>query len=60
MCYGELCYLFEIDAYHSVQNMPILDVEIVASNTETNLPADLTQSLADEAARVFVTPQGSV
>ena len=55
--YVTLC---ETDAYHSEQNMPILDVEIVASNTETNLPADLTQSLADDAARVFVTPQGSI
>jgi phenylpyruvate tautomerase PptA (4-oxalocrotonate tautomerase family) len=40
--------------------MPILDVEIVASDSSPGLPADLTQSLADEAARVFGGPKGTV
>ncbi len=40
--------------------MPILDIEIVASDSTLTLPADLTQSLADEAAQVFGTPQGTV
>jgi len=40
--------------------MPILDIEIVASDSSPGLPADLTQSLADAAAQVFSTPQGTV
>jgi len=40
--------------------MPILDIEIVASNSTLELPADLTQSLADTIAQVFGTPQGTV
>jgi phenylpyruvate tautomerase PptA (4-oxalocrotonate tautomerase family) len=40
--------------------MPILDVEVVASDSTPGLPADLAQSLADEAARVFGGPQGTV
>ena len=39
--------------------MPILDIEIVASDSTYILPADLTQSLADAAAQVFDTPQGT-
>jgi phenylpyruvate tautomerase PptA (4-oxalocrotonate tautomerase family) len=33
--------------------MPILDIEIVASDSNLSLPANLSQSLADAAARVF-------
>jgi phenylpyruvate tautomerase PptA (4-oxalocrotonate tautomerase family) len=33
--------------------MPILEIEIVASDSHPSLPAGLAQSLADEAARVF-------
>jgi len=40
--------------------MPILDVEIVASDSIPGLPADLTQSLANVAADVFGTAQGTV
>ena len=40
--------------------MPILDVEIVASDSTTNLPADLTQSLAEAAAQAFDAPTGTV
>ena len=40
--------------------MPILDIEIVASDSTQGLPADLTQSLADGAARVFDSPPGTV
>ncbi|MGD8406056.1 MAG: hypothetical protein PVJ21_20540 [Anaerolineales bacterium] len=40
--------------------MPILDIEIVASDSTQGLPADLTQSLADEAAQVFDSPPGRV
>ncbi|MGB7872760.1 MAG: hypothetical protein WBL25_00140 [Anaerolineales bacterium] len=40
--------------------MPILDVEIVASDSSPVLPADLTQSLADAAAGVFGSPPGRV
>jgi phenylpyruvate tautomerase PptA (4-oxalocrotonate tautomerase family) len=46
--------------------MPILDIEIVASDPDPSagsgrvLPANLTQSLADEAAQVFGTPDGTV
>jgi phenylpyruvate tautomerase PptA (4-oxalocrotonate tautomerase family) len=40
--------------------MPILDIEIVASDSTKNLPADLTQLLADEVAQVFGTSSGRV
>jgi len=40
--------------------MPIPDIEIVASNSTESLPADLTQSLTDEAAQVFGVPGGAV
>ena len=40
--------------------MPILDIELVASDSPPGLPVDLTQSLAEEAAKVFGTPQGTV
>lgn len=40
--------------------MPILNIELVASDSTQALPADLTQSLADAVAEVFGTPQGSV
>ena len=44
--------------------MPILDIEIVASDSDpstgSSLPAELTQSLADEAMQVFDAPQGTV
>ena len=40
--------------------MPILDIEIAASDPENKLPADLTQSLADAVAQVFGSPQGTV
>ena len=40
--------------------MPILDIEIVASDSNDRLPANLTQSLADEATQVFREPQGRV
>lgn len=49
--------------------MPVLDVEIVASpehggamraDSAQSLPADLTQSLADHAARILGTPRGRV
>jgi phenylpyruvate tautomerase PptA (4-oxalocrotonate tautomerase family) len=40
--------------------MPILDVEIVAPDPDQGLPADLTQSLADESAKVFGGPRGTV
>jgi len=40
--------------------MPILNIEIVASNSDESMPAELTQSLADAAAKVFGTPQGTV
>jgi phenylpyruvate tautomerase PptA (4-oxalocrotonate tautomerase family) len=40
--------------------MPILDIEIVAPDSTQSLPADLTQSLVDEAAQVFGTQAGSV
>lgn len=40
--------------------MPILDIEIVASDSASSLPADLAQSLSNEAARVFGAPQGTV
>ncbi|GAB4417858.1 MAG: hypothetical protein Kow002_04450 [Anaerolineales bacterium] len=40
--------------------MPILDVEIIASDSSQSLPAHLTQALADAAAKVFGTLQGRV
>ena len=40
--------------------MPILDIEIVSSDSNSSLPADLTQFLADKAAQVFGAPQGTV
>ena len=40
--------------------MPILDVEIVASDSTHSLPAGLAQSLADEAAQVFDAPRSTV
>jgi len=40
--------------------MPILEVEIVTSDSTEYLPADLTQSLADAAAQVFGSHQGRV
>ena len=40
--------------------MPFLDIEIVAPDLTPFLPADLTQSLADEAAQVFGAQAGTV
>lgn len=40
--------------------MPILEIEIVTKDANSNLPAGLTQSLADEAAQVFNAPAGTV
>ena len=40
--------------------MPILDIEIIASDSALGLPANLTQSLADEAAQIFGSPQEMV
>jgi phenylpyruvate tautomerase PptA (4-oxalocrotonate tautomerase family) len=40
--------------------MPILDIEIIASGSELNLPPSLAQSLADEVAKVFGGSQGTV
>jgi phenylpyruvate tautomerase PptA (4-oxalocrotonate tautomerase family) len=40
--------------------MPILDIEIVAPDSTQSLPADLTQSLADEAAQIFNAQAGTV
>ncbi len=40
--------------------MPILDIEIVAPDSTPVLPANLTQSLADEAAQVFGAQAGTV
>ena len=40
--------------------MPILDIELVASDSASGLPADLTQSLADAAAQVFDAGPGRV
>jgi phenylpyruvate tautomerase PptA (4-oxalocrotonate tautomerase family) len=40
--------------------MPILDIEIVAPDSTQVLPADLTQSLADEASQVFGVQAGTV
>ncbi len=39
--------------------MPILDVEIVASDPNDEFPDDLTLALADAAAQVFGSPQGT-
>lgn len=40
--------------------MPILDIEIVANNSSQEPTAELTQSLADTAAKVFGIPRGTV
>ena len=40
--------------------MPILDIEIVILDSAGQLPANLTQDLADASARIFGTPQGTV
>jgi len=40
--------------------MPILDIELVASDSTPSLPADLTQSLAEAAAQVFDALPGTV
>jgi len=40
--------------------VPVIDIEIVASDSTQGLPADLTQALADMAAKVFNAPQGTV
>jgi len=40
--------------------MPILDVEIIASDSHSGLPADLAQSLADAVTQVFDVPSGRV
>jgi len=40
--------------------MPILDIEIVASDSDLNLPTNLTQSLADTVAQIFDSPPGRV
>jgi len=40
--------------------MPILDIELVVSDSSQGLPADLTQSLADAAAQVFKAEPGKV
>ena len=40
--------------------MPILDIEIVVPDSTQGLPADLTQSLADETAQVFGAQAGTV
>ena len=40
--------------------MPILDIEIVASDSTQSLPADLMRSLADRTAQVFDSPPGTV
>ena len=41
-------------------NMPILDIEIIASDSTPSLPADLTQTLADATAQVFDALHGTV
>ena len=40
--------------------MPILDIEIVASDSLPGLPAELTQTLANAVAQVFDLPSESV
>ena len=40
--------------------MPILDIELIESDPNPHLPANLTQTLADETARVFGTPPGKL
>lgn len=40
--------------------MPILDIEIIAPDSDPHLPANLTQTLADETARVFNASPGRV
>lgn len=39
--------------------MPILEVEIVTGSRSQELPAGLSQALADAAAQVFAAPPGS-
>lgn len=39
--------------------MPILEIELVASGEDESLPHELTQALADAAAHVFESPQGT-
>ena len=36
--------------------MPILDIEIIASDSTESLPANLIQSLIDVATQVYGTP----
>jgi phenylpyruvate tautomerase PptA (4-oxalocrotonate tautomerase family) len=48
------------DIIRSENKMPILDIEIVAPDSTPVLPANLTQSLADEAAQVFSAQAGTV
>jgi phenylpyruvate tautomerase PptA (4-oxalocrotonate tautomerase family) len=62
---GLFCVVIQNDAipgkyFRTGLIMPILEVEIVASDSTPSLPADLTQSLADAAAQVFGAPQGTV
>ncbi len=40
--------------------MPILDIEIVAPDSTQGMPANLAQSLADEAAQIFGAPANKV
>ena len=40
--------------------MPILDIEVIAPDSPPGLPNGMTQILADEAARVFGAPPGTV
>jgi phenylpyruvate tautomerase PptA (4-oxalocrotonate tautomerase family) len=40
--------------------MPIIDVEIVASDSVPDMPANLTQSLAEATAQVFGAQPGTV
>ena len=40
--------------------MPILDIEIIATDSAPDLPAYLTQTLADATARVFGATEGTV
>lgn len=45
---------------HVEHIMPILEIELVASDSTPSLPADLTQSLAEASAQVFDAPPGTV
>ena len=40
--------------------MPVLDIELVISDSTPGLPANLAQSLADAAAAVFGSPERTV